>query len=657
MMGQKTNAFRPPEGLIACSHKEYTRICWRSVPEAESYNLYARPDEAADGDYSALDYVRLNEAPLKVPVYEDKIRRATYRVTAVDGQGRESDFSEMVFPVKHNGLEILAIRYFSGEKPLLCLPDTTVSIRITAVNSTGMEETVLLRAGLDGRRKEFPLVLPGDSLLHEYTVLAGNVETAPITAAVYDKKENCISCVSRFRPVGLKLYDTLFEKGLLLCEPQREVLYDGTDDGAVGDGYLNKGKPFEHCQIQFRLCCESLAKEPFVMELGKLRIAMGIDGKLEVRLKGAVLGRTRIWNSAMADEWTDGSADRKDEAANSRPSYITDDPGGSDGSDCKRREVILHVYAGSEVLQIFLNGEHLPAVTAETHEAHGALRFTGNGWTVSKVYIGNQKASFAGILPFGCANPEPVWNIACWHSHYNWIRDGKADPVIAGRDGSMEVKNPARSLWRSADGSEVILKAKGSIEYEHTRRREEGWTHLLLEVLWDRPELGRLAVCKLKSLWLTMDIRLLQCENKTAGYDPSIHAGQFVVYFNISGIRNEAMWLGLCNMDSRFLMDENRREIVYQMDPGTNTFIIAPPQNQFIAGHLADGQWHSMSLDLKPVILQAYEYGRQNGAFTKTSVDKLLLNSMNFGFEIPGTFDMAAKFSNLQLAAEMEDTE
>ena len=607
----------PPKGLIALKKGSETLVCWKPVRGAKGYNVYARADEAADGNYAELLYQKLNDAPVTDHEFHDISRPATYRVAAVDEEGEETELSDMVFPVTHEGVEILSIRYFTDAHLLFRLPDSSVSVKVTAINSGACGETVNLRVCWDGQSRDFPLSLPCDGMLHEYEARVGAVKQAPVTACVLDSGGKPISCFSKFRPSGKMLYDTLFEKGLLVCEPQTTTLYDENTDQAVTEDYLLDGKVFCDCHIQFELRPKAQDSRPFKMELGNVIVTVEAAGKVEVRCGETVLG---VCGQFLTNDVEAG--------------------------------VIRHVYAGGETLQIFRNDENMPALTAKTRDARGTVRFLKEDWIMKGLRIVSQKASFAGILPMGCQNPDPVWDIACWWSRCNWIREGKTDPVIGHEDQSLTVQNPGRSLSRLAGGGEVILRANGSVEYEHTRRREEGWTHLLLEVLWDRFEPGRISILDLKSLWLTMDIRLLQCENKTQGYEPDIHAGQFVVYFNISGTGNEAMWLGLCNMDSRYPMDENRRELVCQMDPGTNTFIIAPPEEEFITGHLADGQWHSMSLDLKPVILKAYEHGRSIGAFMESVPGDLKLNSMNLGFEIPGTFDMAVKLSNLQLVAE-----
>lgn len=606
----------PPKDLIAYAKNEVTKLTWSAVPDATGYYIYSRPLESADGDYSKPAYTRVNKIPISETGFCDKLRIGTYRVTAIDRDGDESGFSDMVYPIRHDGLEILSVRYYAGKRILGHLPDKNVHIEITAVNCCE-KACILATANYMDTGKEAVFGIAGDGVLHSYDLDLGDIEGSTIVVNITDYLSGKVLFTSKYRPEGEALFDTLFERGLSVCEPYTEVLYDARMDGEAGETYIKNGKYFQNCSIEFGLDGDKNHSLPFSMLLGNLSLSVEPDGTLRVRSSESSLDI--IYNAATA---------------------------------CRKR-FVLHVDIMDHVMLVFSGEEHIPCMSVQTDEAHGGIRFLENDWSLSNLRIVSKEAAFAGVLALGCKKPDPIWDIACWHSHFNWIREGRRDPTALLGDGSQIVRNEGRSIWRSGDGTEVILEAKGSKEYTHTRRRDEGWSHLLLEVLWNRVlKNRRIGISDLESLWITMDIKLLYCENKTKDYQPDIHAGQFVVYFNIGGAAGESMWLSLCDMDSRYLMDENRRTMESQMDPGTNTFIISPPMDKYINGHLSDGQWHSMSVDLKPVIFEAYQSGKRIGAFKKSSYSDLYLNSMNLGFELPGSFDMAVKLSNMQLAAK-----
>lgn len=622
-MGKQTAPIQTPAGLIACrclnkgGTTGYTKLSWEPVLGAFGYHVYARANESKDNDYQELAYERVNREPIRDNEYRDSIKNVTYRVTAVGKTGEESEKSVMVFPLEHRGIEILALRYQGGEEPLTHLPSPSVNIHITAINSTEIDEEVYVKAEWDQKNAVYPITLLGDGRLHEYEKRLGQVITGPINVWVENQEGERISCLSKFRPEGTPLFDTLFERGLLVCDPFTETLFDSNVMEMPEGVPILSGKEFSCFHMAFDLA-KGWKKEGCKVEIGEVSVKITEDNQITVAENEAVLASAKMEKTVTEEE-----------------------------------NISLHLFAENDTLQIFEKERHMPLITAMTKKAAGQICFTRGDKNIVNIKIISQKASFAGILPFGCTNPNPIWDIACWHSRWNFIRPEHTDPVKLLPDKSMIVENEGRSLWRSRDGSRVILTAKGSREYQGARKRNEGWTHLLLEVLWDDPKkYSRCYVEELKSLWITMDMKLLQCENRTKGYNPEIHASQFVVYFNIKGKKNEAMWLGLCNMDNRYLMDEHRKETVCQMDPGTNTFIIALPQEELMTGHLSDCQWHSMSLDLKPLIRRAYENGRRIGAFKGSQMEDLWLNSMNLGFEIPGSFDSSIELSNLQLAAQ-----
>ena len=152
----------PPAELIALKREKETWLCWQPVPGAAGYDVYARPNEAADGNYSGLQYRKVNGAPVEGCEFCDENRNVTYRVAAVDENGASSELSDMVFPIGHEGLELLSIRYYSGERLLTQLPDADVRVAVTAINATACEEAVSLEAEWDGQRRTFALSIPND---------------------------------------------------------------------------------------------------------------------------------------------------------------------------------------------------------------------------------------------------------------------------------------------------------------------------------------------------------------------------------------------------------------------------------------------------------------------------------------------------------------
>jgi hypothetical protein len=89
-----------------------------------------------------------------------------------------------------------------------------------------------------------------------------------------------------------------------------------------------------------------------------------------------------------------------------------------------------------------------------------------------------------------------------------------------------------------------------------------------------------------------------------------------------------------------------------QWDIGTATYIYAiPPRTIWGDVSFHDLKWHRARLDLLPLIRQGVAAMKDKGQFLHTDLDDLELMGMNFGWEVPGTFDAGLMVRNLSVRA------
>lgn len=638
----------PPSELIAYKTGNYTRLAWKSEKSYAGYNVYSRPNEASDGNFSLIAYKKLTDTPIKETEYLDTPSNVTYRVTALSDDGIESSGSDMVFPISHSGVEILHIAFLNKDGTTLThIPDNEVNISISVINSTEnfynavIDVHSLSSKGHILHTYKKDIQIPCDGVMNNYTFPLTSLpsETASLAAQLFDCSGIPISTVFRYRPTGISLTDTLFEQGLYLNIPEYELLYDNLRDSwmiipssekDISPSTLLDGQVFSDCKIEISMQYTPHAKKCILYIfhsadennkiIGGLQLTYSPNGSLELLQNGRKIV-SHIYNPL------------------------------------ETKLIKLTIIAENGMIKVYCNNNNLPVMTAETNGCDcGMMSYDEFGWNIKALKIYSQKNTFAGILPFGSECPDPVWNIACWHTTHNWITENTSAHTVSIPNGAIVTANQARSIEKSYNGTIITIEAKGSMEYSHPRLPNEPWSHLLLEITRQNGfgKEKKLLISGMRSLWFTVDVRMLQCENRTDNYDPGIHAGQFVMYFNIRGKNNEAMWLSLSGLDSRNITDSGKDSTIYQMDPGTNTFIIAPAHNTYWSGHLADGQWHTMSIDLKAIIFDSYSFGKSIGAFSESNFKDLYLNSTNFGFELPGSFDMKFSLGNIQLFADID---
>lgn len=265
--------------------------------------------------------------------------------------------------------------------------------------------------------------------------------------------------------------------------------------------------------------------------------------------------------------------------------------------------------------------------------------------------IVHQKGGFekanTDTLYFEKVGVLPVWQLAQWHSKYDFAN---TSPVKR-EDGSIEYSNPGKRIVRYTDSS-LLLDITTSTEYNKPRKDGEDWPHLLIEQSFTRkPNIG-----KAKELIFSMSLKLVKCENKMndGEFDESLHTAQSPFYFilrntnELSADYNKSIWLGIPSFDYRYT-NMNEQEII-SWDIGTNMYIYNVPQKA-VWGDISfqDMQWHKTQTNILPLIIQAVDSMKSKDLFLFTSLSDLELVGMNFGWEVPGTFDAAILVKGISL--------
>jgi len=251
-------------------------------------------------------------------------------------------------------------------------------------------------------------------------------------------------------------------------------------------------------------------------------------------------------------------------------------------------------------------------------------------------------------LYFGKGQQAPVWQLAQWYSKYTLAH---VTPEI-GRDSSITYKNEGKRLTRYADGS-LMLELITSKEYDHPRKNGEPWPHILLEQKFGEqsPAIGQA-----KELHFSMELKLVKCENKMnkGTFDGKLHTAQSPFYFVLEDCNRDSkgygkfIWFGIPSFDYRYKSARNEEKVSW--DIGTNTYIYNVAENT-LWGDISfqDGNWHKAKADILPLIRIALKKMQSKGVFTTTTLNDLKITGMNFGWEIPGTFDAAVCVKNFSL--------
>lgn len=260
------------------------------------------------------------------------------------------------------------------------------------------------------------------------------------------------------------------------------------------------------------------------------------------------------------------------------------------------------------------------------------------------------------ILKYDENTPRPTWQVqqtGCIHDlndRYNVLTN-----EYATKDGDIyKFEGVSNYIYTNPSTGEITLGLNASKEYEAPRKDRENWPHLLLQNSLSE----QVKLSELESLNFSIDLRL-EVENKMQPNEinNNLHAAQFLLYFIVYSSSTldsgEFFYFGIPFYDNRnngvvkesASIDNgtsgNTGNVIYQMG---NSFI---DESGFKTGHD-----YKINVDIKERFADALLACQKLNRFTSTTVDDLYISNMNIGWELPGTFDVSAKFSNFSLMAE-----
>ena len=250
---------------------------------------------------------------------------------------------------------------------------------------------------------------------------------------------------------------------------------------------------------------------------------------------------------------------------------------------------------------------------------------------------------------FGKTSKEPVWRLCQWSCRHD-LRGAQASDTEYG----VEYASESLTMARSSDGV-LTMKLDASKEYQKPRTADEPWAHILIET-----DLPFIPVNDYESLELTYSMRILKCDNLTGDdYNPTIHAAQALGYFHLTNNNPQSedyrmgMWLGVGLYDNRE-PGGMLQKVMSHLDKGTQTYIYCRPSACFFGEgtDFADGAWHPAKVDVRKTLGEALAHFKAQGLFSESDVEDFAFTSMNFGWEVPGTFDCAVQVKGFALKGE-----
>lgn len=264
----------------------------------------------------------------------------------------------------------------------------------------------------------------------------------------------------------------------------------------------------------------------------------------------------------------------------------------------------------------------------------------------------------------------PVWRTAQHHSKSSMATEDH----YTYRDGGCTFDDGLQTLIvHPADlDADLVLGVNAFREYGGVYRRPgDAWPHLLMLQRFSLPR-GHLGegsprLSQMQRLDLTIRVRLLYDRPHTGpGYDPHLHAAQFVFYFTVQNLQRASKgygdyyWFGVTLYDSR--RDVTRLQALQDKGSpkkkGTDKLIYNVGIAPFTSEVVARGQWVTVQGDLLPHLLAGLHEAWNRGFLPDSrDLDDYRIGEMNFGWEVTGLNDAAVAVKDLRATAVLRGEE
>ncbi|NOZ39386.1 MAG: hypothetical protein GXP24_04070 [Planctomycetes bacterium] len=265
-----------------------------------------------------------------------------------------------------------------------------------------------------------------------------------------------------------------------------------------------------------------------------------------------------------------------------------------------------------------------------------------------------------GNLQWDASAGSPIWQLAQWSSQSTIFGVSPTLQPSGARAYANADKQIIAGGGDAATESDLVLTINGQNEYDGTFRGiNDPWPHLLVSQKISEPggHLGGQApsIADMNSLDFQIEARLLY-DNRitTGGYDPSIHASQYVIFYTVQNLNaasagyGDFLWFGTALYDDR--VDVTGPIVL--VDGFTQKLIYGIGIQPFTSEKIADGNWMTIGGDLLPHIKAGLQEAWSQGILLDSQdFADYKIGGMNMGWEMPGMNNASMQIRNYSVTA------
>lgn len=251
---------------------------------------------------------------------------------------------------------------------------------------------------------------------------------------------------------------------------------------------------------------------------------------------------------------------------------------------------------------------------------------------------------------------DSVWTIAQWDCRNNFVE------ATERQEGDNYIyEDESKKVIVNNKEPSVYLECNASLEYDAPRQQGQTWPHLLLSQDFQK----RYWIKDYSNIYVQMIIEFEKFEDKMLpeDFNPSLHAAQLQWFFTVQNHNRENdqygdyLWLGVPIFDNRKEFPGNTQsQDKGQGDKvGTNKFIYSIDSRAYLQETMTPGKKVAITYDILPSIKNAFEAAQGKNFLTATSFEELSFGSTNFGWELPGIYDVGVKLKDLRLTGVLKN--
>lgn len=285
----------------------------------------------------------------------------------------------------------------------------------------------------------------------------------------------------------------------------------------------------------------------------------------------------------------------------------------------------------------------------------GFICSPANGTRMDDKWVPDGRIMVDVDLTYGDRKQTPCW-IVSQHGDIYSLND-KYNKIVGEKplyeNGTYTFFDESKKMAVNPSKGSLYLELNTSQEYTRPRRNQEEWCHILLNQGFNEA----VSIKDCDTIDFTIDLLMKKFEDHMDGKaERDLHATQFLMYLIVkseaSADAGSFFWFGIPFFDNRYPSGLPESGLIDAGGAGaTGKFIYGMNSVEYLPGGLKLNEKRSVSIELKQAIGRGLLKAQSMNFFTHSSLNDLTFQSMNIGFEIPGTYDCGIEISNFALTA------